>query len=258
MTDYREKLSALLDGELSDAEVREVERDLEADPALLAELEAIREADRVARDEFEVMLQDPVPFDLAKLIQDAPEPEIANTEEEPRRRAPWVPTIAALIALMIGGIGGYWAGQSQAPQIATAPGWLEDIAEYHAVYAGQTRHLVEVPASEQAHIEAWLTNTVGATVAVPDLSPAGLEFQGARLLVAAGKPVAQLMYLDADARVVALCLIATGTPRDGFAERTIGAFSMVSWGGADANFVVVGDQDRMDLDAIAKAAATQV
>ncbi len=258
MTEYREKLSALLDGELSDAELREVERDLQDDPALLAELEAIRQADLAARDDFEAMLNEPVPFELAKLIQGAADAEAANEMAPPRQRAPWIGTIVALIALMIGGVGGYWAGQTQTVSLAAAPGWLQDIAEYHAVYAGQTRHLVEVPASERAHIEKWLTDSVGAAVSVPDLSPAGLEFQGARLLVAAGKPVAQLMYLDAEARVVALCLIATTAPREGFAGQTIGAFEMISWGGAGANFVIVGDEGRGDLDAIAQVAATQV
>ncbi|MCV3270326.1 anti-sigma factor family protein [Roseobacter sinensis] len=253
-----ERLSAFLDGELSEAEAREIEKELEGDPALLAEFEAIREADRLALEEFDTMLREPVPFDLAKAIQEAPDDHVANATGAPRRSPPWGATIAALIALMIGGIGGYWAGQSQDSTLAAAPGWLQDIADYHAVYATQTRHLVEVPASEREHIQTWLTNTVGTNVAVPDLSAQGLEFQGARLLVAAGKPVAQLMYLDADQRVVALCLIATEAPREGFAAQTIGAFGMVSWGGAGANFVVVGDQDRTDLSTIAEAAATQV
>lgn len=258
MTQDREKLSAFLDGQLSVADTEAIEQHLQSDPELQAELEALMDADQMARDEFDEMIRAPVPLDLARAIQDAPEAEVANAAAAPPVRRSWLTALAVALALVLGGVGGYWTGQSQVTQVASVPGWLQDIAEYHAVYAGQKRHLVEVPASELDHIQTWLTNTVGADVAVPDLSAQGLEFQGARLLVATGKPVAQLMYLDAEERVVALCLIATDTPRDGFADRTIGAFSMVSWGGAGANFVIVGDEDRTDLRAVAEAAATQV
>ena len=93
---------------------------------------------------------------------------------------------------------------------------------------------------------------------MPDLSGSGLKFEGARLLVAAGKPVAQLMYTDADGAVVALCQIASAAPNDSTARRTIGGFEMVFWGGTDANFVIVGDEGRNDLEAIAEAARQQV
>lgn len=138
------------------------------------------------------------------------------------------------------------------------PIWLSDIADYHAVYAGQQRHLVEVPASEADHIETWLTATIGAQVTIPDLTDQGLTFQGARLLVAAGKPVSQLMYTDALGRVVALCQIQTAQPRSGFADSQAEAFHLVSWGGSDANFVIIGDKDRTDLTEIAQSAAAQV
>jgi anti-sigma factor RsiW len=165
---------------------------------------------------------------------------------------------AVAAALLIGGAGGYFTGASQGTQVAAAPGWLADIADYHRVYSGQERHLVEVGADESDHIETWLTASIGAEVRIPDLSAFGLTFQGARLLVAAGKPVSQLMYLDTQGRVVALCQIGTDTPREGFGEQTINAFDMVSWGGNGANFVIVGDTGRGDLVEIAQAAAVDV
>ncbi|WP_299407416.1 anti-sigma factor [uncultured Roseobacter sp.] len=258
MNQYQEKLSAFLDGELSETETRAMEKALENDAELQAELETLMAADRVAKDEFAAILGEPVPFELAKAIQDAPEDIIANDPGAPRKGTGWLTAAAAVIALAIGSGGGYWAGLTQGNEVVAAPGWLQDIADYHTVYAAQKRHLVEVPATERDHIQTWLTNTVGADVRVPDLTAQGLEFQGARLLVAAGKPVAQLMYLDANERVVALCQIQTETPRDGFAEQSIQNFGMVSWGGENSNFVVVGDEGRSDLAEIARAAATQV
>ncbi|NNE88106.1 MAG: anti-sigma factor [Silicimonas sp.] len=257
MTRYDEKLSAFLDGELSEADAREIEEALEGDPALQAELEELMAADKSARADFDAMLDEPIPFALATAIQKAPEAVSANIPDAPSNKG-WLTAAVAAVALLIGGTGGYFTGASQGTQVAAAPGWLADIADYHSIYATQTRHLVEVRADEAEHIRTWLTASVGAEVRIPDLSAQGLSFQGARLLVAAGKPVAQLMYLDAQGRVVALCQIQSDTPRDGFAEQTINAFDMVSWGGNGANFVIVGDQGRGDLAEIAQAAAIDV
>ena len=257
MTQYGEKLSAFLDGELPEAEAREIEQALDNDPALLAELEALVAVDESAKAEFDAMLNEPVPFELAAAIQSAPGAPAANSPNAPSGTG-WLTAAAACAALLIGGTGGYFTGASQGTQVAAAPGWLADIADYHRVYSGQQRHLVEVGADEADHIQTWLTASIGAEVRIPDLSSFGLTFQGARLLVAAGKPVLQLMYLDAEGRVVALCQIGTDTPRDGFGEQTINAFDMVSWGGNGANFVIVGDTGRGDLAEIAQAAAVDV
>ncbi len=257
MSRFEEKLSAFLDGELPEAETREIEEALANDPAVLAELEALVAADQGAIAEFDAMLNEPVPFELAAAIQNAPGAPAANTPTAPSGTG-WLTAAAAAVALLIGGTGGYFTGASQGTQVAAAPGWLADIADYHRVYSDQKRHLVEVSADEADHIQTWLTASIGADVRIPDLSAQGLTFQGARLLVAAGKPVSQLMYLDGEGRVVALCQIGTDTPRDGFGEQTIDAFDMVSWGGNGANFVIVGDTGRGDLADIARAASVDV
>lgn len=254
MNPTEEKLSAFLDGELPAAEMREIEAALARNPALQAELEALMAADALAQDEFAALLREPVPAALAAAVRNAPDVGAANVGRAPSGSR-WLAAAAVVLALGLGGAGGYMAGLSQGTQVA-APGWLEDIADYHRVYAGQDRHLVEVGAEEAEHIRTWLSATIGAPVPTPDLSAHGLTFRGARLLVAAGKPVAQLMYTDPENRVVALCLVATETPREGVATRTIGAFDMVSWGGDGANYVIVGDQGRPDLEAIAATADT--
>ncbi len=254
MSQYEDKLSAFLDGELPEDEAREIEQALAENPALQDALETLMIADQNAEAEFAEMLSEPVPEALVAAIEAAPERGAANLSAAPSGLS-WLATAATLAALAIGIALGYFGGQSRGTEVAAAPRWLSDIADYHAVYASQKRHLVEVPASEAEHIQTWLSNTLGADVRVPDLSNSGLTFEGARLLVAAGKPVAQLMYRDAEGRVVALCQIQSDTPRDGFSERTLGDFDMVSWGGADSNFVIVGDGGRDDLSEIAMAAA---
>ncbi len=252
-----EKLSAFLDGELNPRETAVIEAALAEDPALQAELERLMEADTLAQAAFQDMADEPVPLAMAAAIKSAPVAEPpANQSAAPFGRIGQLLAVAVL-CLAIGGSGGWFAAQNGTPAVQTA-GWIADIADYHAVYSGQVRHLVEVPAQEAEHIQTWLTATIGAEVRIPDLSEHGLTFEGARLLVAAGKPVSQLMFSDTQGRIVALCQIATATPQPEAKVDTLDGFSLVSWGGAGANFVIVGDEGRLDLEAIATTAATQV
>ena len=258
MSIYSDKLSAFLDGELPETEMREIEVALDRDPGVQAELKGLMDADDLARSEFASIEAEPVPLELAAAIQKAPIGFVANTSEAPSAMPAWVATAIAVFFLFVGGTGGYLAAVSQGLNAAATPGWLTDIAEYHAVYAAEERHLVEVPASEAEHITAWLTKTVGAEVRIPDLAANGLNFQGARLLVAAGKPVAQLMYTDTDGEVVALCLIRSEAPNVGFTTQSLNGFELVSWGGNGANAVIVGPEGRGDLGEIAENASAQI
>jgi len=256
-----DKLSAFLDGELSANEMRVIEDALAQDPALQAELDALMAADVLAQEEFAAQLDAPVPLELAAAIRSAPmgEPPADEVDQSVSPRFGWALAASfAALALIVGGLGGYAIGTRAPEQVAVARGWLDDIADYHEVYAAQKRHLVEVPASEADHIQTWLTAEVGTDVIVPDLSDHGLTFQGARLLVAAGKPVAQLVFTDADERVVALCAMGASGADTAFAEQNINGLTLVSWGGGDAKFVVVGDEGRGDLGAIAERASVQI
>ena len=127
--------------------------------------------------------------------------------------------------------------------------------------AQQFSNVVEVPASETAHLQKWLTDSTGVAFTVPDLAASGLTFQGARLLVASGKPVAQLMYTDAAGQVVALCFLAGGDAAAGagttpFQTRNAKGVNMVWWTSKDASYVVVGPSTGVDLQSVAKAAST--
>ncbi len=255
MTDFSTKLSAYLDGELDAAAAEAVEARLAADPAAQAELDALLAADALAQEAFEAELDAPVPFALAQQIKATSMPEVAA----PKQRPIWGALAASLVVFVLGGIGGYALKGDSAP-VQTA-GWLADIADYHAVYASQGRHLVEVGADESDHIETWLGNTIGASFSIPDMTEFGLTFEGGRLLVANGKPVAQLMYRDVDGVVVALCLqqsdgTATGAPS--FNERTINGFDFVSWSAGNANYVVIGPSGKPDLNDIAEKASLEI
>lgn len=249
MSDFGPKLSAWLDSELPPDEAQALQELLRHDASLQAELTALMAANDAANAEFAAMLAAPVPLALARSIERAPDPLPAS-----RQRLPGWAAIAASLALLAVGAGsGFLAGRRT--EIVTARDWISDVAEYHAIYAVQSRHLVEVAASEADHIKSWLTAQVGTPFEIPDLRAEGLEFQGARLLVAGGKPVGQLMYRTARGQIVALCFVASDKPAtDDIQTRQENGFQMRVWGKPGARFVLIGPTDLPNLSQIAEAA----
>ncbi len=249
MSEFGPKLSAWLDGALPPDEAEALEAMLKRDPALQAELADLMAANEAANAEFAAMLAIPVSLALVRSIDKAP----VQVAEQKWRLPHWAAIAASLALLAIGAGGGYVAGQRT--EAVAARDWIEDVAEYHAVYSAQSRHLVEVPASDSDHIQKWLTAQVGTPFAIPDLAAEGLEFQGARLLVAAGKPVGQLMYRNADGQVIALCFVASDRPAsDDIQTRQANGFQMRVWGKPGARFVLIGPDGMPDMSDIALAA----
>ncbi|KJS18435.1 MAG: hypothetical protein VR78_04830 [Hoeflea sp. BRH_c9] len=261
MKDLSIKLSAYLDGELEAGDALAIEALLEADPAAQAELDALMAADAMAQEQFAAVLREPVPLALAQKIKSSP---VGMPVARPAPRLVSGALAAGLALFIFGGAGGYLLKDQIAPsgtEVASA-GWLSDIADYHAVYAGQQRHLVEVAADEADHIQTWLGGTVGVAFSIPDLSQFGLTFEGGRLLVANAKPVAQLMYRLADGTVIALCLQSSANggaaPAPEFKQQTIKGFDFVSWKADGAAYVVIGPGGQPNLTGIAALAAREV
>lgn len=257
MTDLSMKLSAYLDGELEAADAEMIEALLETDPSAQAELDALMAADAMALEQFDALLNDPVPLALAQKIRSSP---VGMAPSRPI----WAAIAAGLVLFIFGGMGGFFVKDRISPSGAVVAdvGWLSDIADYHAVYSAQKRHLVEVSADESDHIVKWLGGTVGVDFSIPDLTSFGLTFEGGRLLVANGKPVAQLMYLDSEGTVIALCL-QSGTSGSAesapeFKEQTIKGFDFVSWTDDNAKYVVIGPGGKPGLVDIAALSAREV
>ena len=259
----KERLSAYLDGELSREEAEKIEALVASDPDVAQEFGALSQLEQGLLDGFGAMLDEPVPPQLERAVQVAqPIEKPANLAHPPSFG--WSSLAAALGLLVIGaGSGALIARSTIEPVTVVAQvGWLDQVAEYHKVYAAQTKHLVEVAASD-ATLATWLANSTGVDVRIPDLSAQGLTFEGGRLLVAGGKPVAQLMYTDANGAVVALCYVAGGDPTLGdgvsdFKTRDFDGFKMVSWKDAEAAYVVIGPDDQSDLTNLAELTSKEL
>lgn len=268
------RLSAYLDGQLPDAEVDEINEILAQDDDARIVFEKLKLGSEFGARAFDRLLQEPIPLDLVRNIKDA-----GKTEDEPpksgfaaipvaaarRPAAFWPQALAAsLVIFLAGGAVGYLVSEQQdtdAPfQVVAARTWLDDIADYHRIYARQTRHLVEVPASEQQHIVEWLSASTGVSFALPDLSGQNLTFEGGRLLVAGGKPTAQLLYRNADNEIFAICFLQSD-PVEGrteLAESMRNDIGLVSWQKGNASYVVVGPSADPDLERLADTVSASI
>ena len=257
MSELSLKLSAYLDQELPEDQLEEIRHLIETDPKVSEEFERLAFANDHALSEFDDFLEGDTSQDLISMIENAeletsakPLPQAVNNNFSFR-------SMAAGIALLIaGGIGGFVFNEANQPEITVAQttGWLHHVADYHGIYAQQKRHLVEVGADEADHIVGWLSNTTGLPFSIPDITNTGFEFQGARLLVVKGKPVAQLMYKDQTGSVVAICFQSSSGSTMGSNETkssTINGFDILSWSKGNGQYLVIGEQTESRLKEVA-------
>lgn len=261
------RLSAYLDGQLPEAEMDEIDGILAENGEARAVFEKLKRGSELGARAFDKLLQEPVPPALLHGIRQAARPAAAAPVKNPRRRPAsyWTRTVAASLALFaLGGTLGYLAGERQdtgAPlKLAAARTWLDDVADYHRIHARQTRHLVEVPASESGHIVEWLSASTGVAFRLPDLSGEKLAFAGARLLVAGGRPAGQLVYRDADGEVFAICFLQSdGTGGDtGLTETMRNDIGLVSWQKGSTAYVVVGPSADPGLERLAERVWSEI
>ena len=267
------QLSALLSGETTPAQKEELERRIANDAEARRIYERLRRGAELGRRRFEELLKDPVPLAMVRSIKSTQPPKAPVAPRLTRPSLKLAPTgpqalAAALILFVIGcGIGYLFgldpAARAVAPTtVATssADSWLEDVAAYQRMFSRQPRHLVEIPASSPAEISGWLTASVGIPFNTPDLSADGLQFQGARLLLAGGKPAAQLVYKNNDGDVISICFTKQNgsANADDFREMIKDDIGLVSWHNAGAAYVVVGPSSEATLDELAEKIAAKI
>jgi anti-sigma factor RsiW len=237
MTDLTdETLVAYVDGELPAPDRAAVEAQIDRNPEAQNKVRMMRETAALLRAAFTEM---DAATDYRRLK--------GQTSGAPgRRRA--VQALAAAVALTAGTglIGSVFMERGRFAL-------MEDVAAYHSVYARETEHLVEVPASRKAELENWLGSRIGRRLDVPDLSTDGWTFEGGRLLAECGRPIAQLMYSAPRRHPIALCVTVSGQPES---EPSIyhprNGLHIVAWDDGGYLFIVVGDLAESEIAWLAR------
>lgn len=181
-------LHAWIDGRLAPDDAPRVEQALAADPALAALAHALRRDDEALRRELDDGLDEPVP---PQLVAAARGESVSRARAGPgATRGPQrMLQVAALLAALGAGVVIGWAvrdaGSPARLAAPSAPAGLPLVraaAIAHAAFVPEVRHPVEVGASDQGHLVAWLSKRLGSPLEVPDLQPLGFRLVGGRLL----------------------------------------------------------------------------
>ena len=197
-------LSAFIDDELPHSERDAVSQRLAQDPDAAACVAAYRAQKAALRA-------------LCASPAQAAEPPVVVL----RVRAPWWRQFGVAACWLVAGAGLALVLGPMAPRLLgggnepMAFAQRADVA--YAVYTPEHRHPVEVAASEEAHLIAWLSKRLNRPLSVPSLQEYGYSLVGGRLLPGEAGPAAQFMYENqAGGR---LTLYVTGTPKDETAFR---------------------------------------
>src|SRR5262245_12317681 len=241
-------LVAYVDGELDPVTRRHVDDLLEQNAAVRARVAMFRRSGDLLRTAFSEAEYMAPPERLAARIRERVQP----------RARPWrtwlaLPVAAAIAGLVIGNLAlpvNFGMGESSSSRMAHL---LEEVREYHVVFARETEHVVEVPASRREHIEAWLGNRVHYPFAVPDLASRGLTFLGGRLVPVGGGVVAQLMYADGGGEHVAICIAFTEDKLTAPLQSVQKAgFKVIGEADGHHVFTVAGPKFNRELEPLAK------
>ena len=240
-------LHGFVDGQLPLARLAAVQRYLSGNEQEARRVAAWTAQRGALRQAFALDAEAPLPprLDLSRLIED----------QLRRRRTSWMIAASVMLALALGGAGGWLLHRPSTPDRDTlALALLEQQGlATHMVYAADKQHPIEVAASERDHLARWLSNRLNRKVAPPNLVELGYRLIGGRLLATEhGGAAALFMYEDAQGRRLSLVLRPMAS--DLHAARTDMSASGVNgcaWIAGGLGYAVVAALPDEELDRVA-------
>jgi anti-sigma factor RsiW len=227
-----DRLVAYLDGELETAQRREVEAWLDADPAARQQLAALADSTHLLRLAYDAVIHEPVPDRLIAAARGETSAAQAGAQILPFQRRGgtlavtsrrwWItlPAAASLFGILVGGGAAYLgigrlvpenvAVKQPAVEAAAANNaWLDNAAGYFKLFvsAGDTPAVDAPPTGDPREALQKISQSLPQEVRLPDLKVWGLSFRSAKLVVAEGRPAAELVYTTDNKAIGPLTLI---------------------------------------------------
>jgi anti-sigma factor RsiW len=162
----------------------------------------------------------------------------------------WLRRAATVVLLLTAGWSSHGAYQNYVE--TRIPELVVKAAEAHDVFGSDRRRPVELTAASAAEMAAWFSTRLGEPVEIPVLAGLGLRLVGGRLLTAADRPMAQLIYEDDSGRRLTLCLSSEPLEVGQEVELVdLGELTAGYWQDGDLSYALVGDTPDERLVAIA-------
>ena len=155
-----------------------------------------------------------------------------------------------------GGVGWLARGASASP--SAFQNLTLDALDAHRLYVVEVRHPVEVPGSDRAHLQQWLTKRCGWNVRAPELAADGLKLVGGRLLPGPTGPASFFMYESASGERFTIYAAKARDETTQMRYAAEGADSALFWADRGVGYVVSGGADRGRLTQIAQAVYDQI
>jgi anti-sigma factor RsiW len=186
-------------------------------------------------------------------VADEPVPPRLSIDQLARTPRKWMyGAIAATLVAFVAGGGTGWLVRGASAVPSVFQNFTVDALDAHRLYVVEVRHPVEVPGSERAHLQAWLTKRCGWDVRAPVLDSTGLKLVGGRLLPGPTGPASFLMYESASGErftVYTSRASAENTQMRYAKQDNDGA---LFWTEKGVGYVVSGSSDRDRLTQVAR------
>jgi anti-sigma factor RsiW len=241
-----DELHAYVDNELPAERRGDVEAWLATHPDDAARVQSWRSMAEALHARYDQVIDEAVPKRL----------EIERLVREPRK---WFygAVAATLAAFVVGGGVGWMAHGAVAAPSAMA-NFTVDALDAHRLYVVEVRHPVEVPGSERAHLQAWLTKRCGWDVRAPELAAAGLKLVGGRLLPGPTGPASFLMYESTSGERFTIYTAKSEAEATQMRYAAHGNEGALFWTDRGVGYVVSGGSDRGRLTQIAQSVYDQM
>ena len=266
-----DELHALLDQRLSMVQQAALQERLAGDPAAAASYAVLIQQRQALRGLHSRALDEPVPSGLLTAALRA-----SKTRQQVDQ---WwrLGGMAAAVVLAFGV--GWWSHDGAESMLASRTDatfaigrlaqadqlFVRQASMAHAVYVPEVKHPVEVSSAQQEHLLQWLSKRLGKPLKIPQLSAAGYELLGGRLLPGDAGARAQFMFQNATGERVTLYLgaIADGAPtahaqETAFQFSTEGAVNSFYWMDRGFGYALAGQLPREKLMALAQMVYRQL
>jgi anti-sigma factor RsiW len=240
-----QRLHAYVDGQASVEERRALEAQLAADPELADRARAYQQQNEALHALFDPLLQEPHPL---------------RVPVEPR--SPWRRWGGLAATLALGIALGYVARGSLSMAGASSL-IVREAALAHAAYVPEVRHPVEVVASEEQHLVAWLSKRLSVPLKAPSLTAAGYQLLGGRLLpptqASDPAPMALLMYENAQGQRLSLLIKRESTNHEtAFRYADDQGARVFYWVDGPLGYALAGDVTKEELQSVARLVYQQL